>query len=768
MKQENKKFRSIRQALIAFMLVPFAGLAQFSPGLPAAFGIDGDVLSGQAQNISGPSSQGSFDWFRKTGNGPNVGYGIIDTVGTSMYSSQIATAQNISFTRGMAYSRYSAVNGYLLLDARYSRDNFGYSAANGQKDFTTFTGGSKNGDNPLSWNTTPNGSTVSDKADIVDTYIHMRRDGTVINNSNPSALILALGISTVGNTGSRYIDFELFKERIAYDPSSGNFGNSGLATYGGHSTWEFNSNGTVKELGDMEVSFSFGTAGVTDIAVYIWVPQSVYNSLTPAGFNFAPNEFYGAGVNAAYGYARITPKNSNLFRTWASNSSGNTQSPPWGSNSKANGSATNGYFSTQYAAHDFAEVAIDLTTLGIDPATSVGSNPCIPPFTRVMAKTRSSASFTSALQDFTGPYEFLDAPQVSAQIATPGVLKCNTTSVTLSPAASVAGAVYKWTTVNGNIVSNPNTNTVTVDKPGKYYLSAAIVEGCPANIDSTVVTSDYFKPVASAYTLGQLDPNNIFSTVGLQGGDVAASNFATPFGGSAGLNWKWTGPNGYTANTRNASVNTVGIYKLELTESRNGCKDTAITPVQNLLVLPLTLGEFTAAYKNGFTRMSWFTSAEYNTSYFEIERSSDGINFKPVGRVSANGNSNSRSDYGFSDILTPKGLSYYRLRSVDVDGTFTFSKVVAINSGAVGISLLLVYPNPFGHKVQVRIESEKADNIQIRLLNYAGVVIRSQAEKVQNGISDIEIKNVSNLGPGMYELQIIAKSKSFSTKIVKQ
>lgn len=761
----NTKFTLLcKLMLFTILSLPLKGVAQFNPGLPAAFGIDGDVLSGVAQNISGPSSQGSFDWFRKAGSGSNVGYGVIDTAGTFYFKAQIAAGNNLSFSRGMAYSRYSAVNGYLLLDARYARDHFGYSNSSGNRDLTTFTSGSKNGDNPTSWITTPGGATVADKADIIDTYIHMRRNGTSMSNTNPSALILALGINTVGNTGTRFIDFELFRERINYDPYTGNFSNSGPAASGGHSAWEFNPNGSIKEFGDMSVSFSFGTAGVIDISAYIWVQQTVYNSLVPLNFDFAPNEFYGS----TFGYAKIVPKPSNPFNTWASVTSANATAAPWGTNSKSLGASPSGYATLAYAANDFAEVALDLTSLGIDPALAVGINPCAPPFTRVIAKSRSSASFTSALQDFTGPYEFLDAPQAPAQIATPANLKCNVSTVTLSPAVIVPGATYQWSTSNGRILSNPNATTITVDKVGRYYLTAAIVSGCPTNTDSTNVMGDYYKPVASASVNGAINPSDPASFIILQGGDVNLSNFSTPYGGSVGLTWKWTGPNGFTSNFRNPQAHSIGNYMLEVTETRNGCKDTANTVVQTTIALPIVLGEFNAVYSNGFTQVKWFTSAEYNTSYFEVERSTDGTNFTVIGKVNAKGNSSSRIDYGYSDILASKGLNYYRLRSVDLDGSFSYSKVVVVNSEAVGISLLLVFPNPFGNKVQVKVESEKSEDLQIRLINYAGAIVRVQSEKIKKGVNTILVNNTANLGPGMYELQIITKSKNFSTRIMKQ
>ena len=747
------------------LFVPFLTMAQFNPGLPAAFGIDADALSGQSQN-GGFSANGSFDWFRKIGNGPNIGYGVIDTTGNFIYKPLLAAAGNPTFSRGMAYPQYSAVNGYLLLDARYARDNFGLSMSPGNNDFTTYTMGAKNGDNPTTWGTAPNGGTVADKADIIDSYIHLRRNGTTINYTNPSALILAMGINTVGNTGNRYIDFELFKERIAYNQSTGIFSNSGAAATGGHTAWTFNGNGKVSELGDMSVSFAFGTSGVTNICVYIWVSQAAHNTVNPVGFSFVPNEFYSSG--SGYGYAKVVPSSSNPFQSWASVTLTSTQAAPWGTNSKALGGSPTNYYSGNYAANDFAEVALDLTSLGIDPALSVGANPCVPPFTRVMAKSRSSESFTSALQDFTGPYQFLDAPQLPITIASPAILKCNLATVTLKPATVVPNAAYAWTTNNGNITSNPNTAIITVDKAGKYYLTGAIVQGCPTVTDSTSVDADYYQPVATASVIGTLSASDPTSFIVLQGGDIAASNFATPFGGSAGLDWQWTGPNGFTSNQRNPRANQVGTYNLVLTETRNGCKDMAAIPVQNATLLPLVLGDFNAVYNNGYAQLKWYTSAEYKTSYFDVQRSADGINFSSIGMVTAKGNTGNRTDYGFSDILILKGMNFYRLRCVDIDEIFTYSKVVALNSNAVGISLIMVYPNPFGHKVQVRVESEKADGIQIRLTNYAGATIRIQTEKVQKGINNIEVKNVANLPPGMYELQIISTTKSFSTKIMKE
>ncbi len=745
--------------LCAFFTFPLISLAQFAPGLPAAFGIDGDVLSGQAQNIPGNSSLGSFDWFRKTGNAVNTGIGVIDTTATATYGTAIAAGQNIVFTRGMAFPRYSTQNGYLLLDARYARDNFGNSNAPGKNDLTTFTSGAKNGDDPATWTTTPNGSTVSDKADIIDTYIHMRREGTVINNTNPSPLILAMGINTLGNTGNRYVDFELFHSRIAYNSSTGIFSNSGPAATGGHTPWAFNADGTVSAIGDMTVSFTYGTAGVEEIAVYIWVAHSSYLTANPTNFTFAPYSYYGTWNG--YGYAKVLAKTTNAFKAWGSSSTSNTNAPMWGTNSKALGGSPNSYYSTDYAANDFGEVAIDLTSMGIDPALSIGMDPCTPPFTRVMAKTRSSSTFESSLQDFTGPYEFLDAPQASPQIATPGVLKCNVNSTTLSPANAITGASYLWSTSEGNIVSDPSATSVVVNKAGKYYLTSAIVAGCPTRTDSTIVKADYFQPVASAVVIGSPIPGYPLITALLVGGDINLSNVIANYGGSIGLDWNWTGPNGFTANTKDATINKLGNYTLVLTEQRNGCKDTAVIQIDLAGPLPVKYLSFDAVVSDNTVLLNWVTIAEINNSHFEVERSFSGNNFKTLGLVlDALVNNSDKKTYKFKDNtpeLKGQTIAYYRLKQYDLDGNYSYSTVLAVRLQSPTDSRVImnVSPNPFVEKVTVRFDATTKGIAVMKLMNISGQPVLVKETNITKGYNNLQVEGLGRLDAGIYIVQLL-------------
>ena len=94
----------------------------------------------------------------------------------------------------------------------------------------------------------------------------------------------------------------------------------------------------------------------------------------------------------------------------------------------------------------------------------------------------------------------------------------------------------------------------------------------------------------------------------------------------------------------------------------------------NGLPLPLSLISFTANYRDGSTWLYWQTASEQNSSHFDIERSIDGINFLSIGNVIAAGNSSFIKNYDFNDQHSQKGVNYYRLKMVDVDGKYNFSK----------------------------------------------------------------------------------------------
>jgi len=744
-------------ALLFSMLVTSQLFAQ-SSGAPANFGVDGDLKNDYRMSGSFTAA-GTHDWFSLVA---GTGIGVIDTTNTGSYKVSLAAGNNIAFDKGMSVARYSTVDAKLLLDARYGRDQFGNGTAASTMDYTSFLG-AKNGDDPTTWGTAPTGAAVGDKYDIVDAFMHMRRDGTVITAPSPSHLIANVGMSTVGNTGTKYFDAELYCSKIAYNTTTGKFSNSGPAGTGGHTAWTFNLDGTIKQFGDISISFAFTSGVCNEIYVMIWVSQITFLTVNPAGFDFVSGEYYGAALG--YGYAKIKP-NSGSATIWGVANTAIGTTPPWGTNSKTLGNMSLNNYSTSYDVGQFGEAAIDLTALGVDPALMSGNNPCSPPFSRIVFKSRSSASFTSALQDFAGPYEFLDAPTANAAI-TPATLSCTNTTVTLQPQSIQSGNYYHWSTSNGNILTNTDSTYVTINKPGKYYLQSAIFQGCTANIDSVIILADSLQPVATAGASGAL---NIYNpTVVLYGGDPIASNTPTSFGGSLGLTYSWTGPSGFTSNIRNPSTSQEGSYQLIVTEIRNGCKDTATTFLLRVfgIPLPLKLISFQGNLNNDKITLNWTTEENETAEKFEVEKSADGKNFTTAGIVFAT-EKKGREDYVFYEKVNNVNKIYYRLKIYNNTQAVDYSKTLVFQSAVTNTTAMKVLNNPVTDKLTISFPSVINQNVEVKVFDMAGRVQMNQNFSIYQGANLISMPVTSAFATGVYIVELTTASERFTAKFIKQ
>jgi hypothetical protein len=138
--------------------------------------------------------------------------------------------------------------------------------------------------------------------------------------------------------------------------------------------------------------------------------------------------------------------------------------------------------------------------------------------------------------------------------------------------------------------------------------------------------------------------------------------------------------------------------------------------------LPVRLVSFTGQQLDGQVQLKWQSAEEKNTSHFEVERSADGKNFSQVLTKKAQGNSASLVSYTALDNSPLGGTSYYRLKMVDLDGTFEYSKLVAVS--AEGSVQARAYPNP-----------SKGNSVHIIAGNGSKLVLKS--------VSDLFGKQVS-------------------------
>ncbi len=159
----------------------------------------------------------------------------------------------------------------------------------------------------------------------------------------------------------------------------------------------------------------------------------------------------------------------------------------------------------------------------------------------------------------------------------------------------------------------------------------------------------------------------------------------------------------------------------------------------NPFTLPVSLTTFTAkANKTGSVNLVWGTASELNNAYFEVTRSSDGVNFSTIGKVTGIGTSNTLQNYNYTDTKPKAGANYYRLKQVDNDGKFAFSQVVSATVG-LGNGNLTVSVAANRNAVKVNYTAVAAGNASVSIYNISGVKIATVNKAVEVGQNQIDL-----------------------------
>ena len=156
-----------------------------------------------------------------------------------------------------------------------------------------------------------------------------------------------------------------------------------------------------------------------------------------------------------------------------------------------------------------------------------------------------------------------------------------------------------------------------------------------------------------------------------------------------------------------------------LTDSCNLASDNACVVVgAPSCPMPVVLAAFDVKAVGRTARLTWETTTEDNNKYFQIERSASVTGFETVGRVGGHGTTKQSNLYEFIDKTVLTGISYYRLRQVDTDGRFTYSRIRSVVIRENGELVLL--GNPVQEQLRVKgFEGETA----IQIIDMQGRII---------------------------------------------
>ncbi len=204
-----------------------------------------------------------------------------------------------------------------------------------------------------------------------------------------------------------------------------------------------------------------------------------------------------------------------------------------------------------------------------------------------------------------------------------------------------------------------------------------------------------------------------------------------------------------------------GVTKVDVVASNGLGTDavTSYTVTVNCTALPVTLINFSGTKENQTTVLKWSTTAETNSEAFQVERSSDGKRWENIGTVKAKGESASLVPYTFTDrnpVISgnTSGENLYRLKMVDRDGTYAYSRIVSLLFEAD--QPVVLYPNPVSDELRILAKNwHQVTAVEIVSLGGATVY--------QSGKAPSERVTVKDLQPGTYLVRIRQKDGSTSS-----
>jgi hypothetical protein len=214
----------------------------------------------------------------------------------------------------------------------------------------------------------------------------------------------------------------------------------------------------------------------------------------------------------------------------------------------------------------------------------------------------------------------------------------------------------------------------------------------------------------------------------------------------------------YTTTFDFASMDAAGLYD----------PTPATITVNWTSILPIMLLDFTAKLNGTRVDLNWKTSSESNSDHFEVERSTDASNYIMIARVLAKGYSSVISNYAAVDPIPVKGINYYRLKMVDKDAQFVYSKIVPIRIDNPVAVATQVRPNPFTGNVDVYITLTHNSPVDFNFLDISGKSVYRKTVKGLKGFNWFTINDLEKLPAAPYILSISTDTETIVQKLIKQ
>ena len=236
--------------------------------------------------------------------------------------------------------------------------------------------------------------------------------------------------------------------------------------------------------------------------------------------------------------------------------------------------------------------------------------------------------------------------------------------------------------------------------------------------------------------------------------------------------------------TNNALTNTTYYFEVRVVNVSPSSELDGYSGLPSLTtgsVLPVELTSFTTAIDKNKVKLLWKTSTEVNNYGFEILRSAqndshselasaseESSNWQKIGFVKGSGNSNSPKNYSFADNKPLSGKAEYRLKQIDNNGQFKYSKVLTVSMLPTKFELYQNYPNPFNPSTIIKYDLPKQSKVVLKIYDILGHQVATLVNKEQQaGVYKVQLAaDKYKLASGVYIYSLEAGKYSSIKKLI--
>ncbi len=241
----------------------------------------------------------------------------------------------------------------------------------------------------------------------------------------------------------------------------------------------------------------------------------------------------------------------------------------------------------------------------------------------------------------------------------------------------------------------------------------------------------------TGFRIQRKDSSNIFSDVGTTGADETT----------------------FTDNVSDITTYTYRVIAYNDSAVSNYSNEAEV----NITQVPVNLVSFSGQISGSKVILSWMTATETNSKGFAVERSLGG-DWAEIAFINGQGTTSERSTYNYTDDFTNEtynGIAEYRLKQVDYDGSYTYSRTISVdlNIKSRGYYLVQNYPNPFNPSTTIQFNLPEQSRVKLNIINSLGQVVE-QLVNGETGKGTYEkVWNASKFASGIYYVSIRVESE---------